>query len=636
MKKLITMLILILSFSGFSQVRPPVVTNTLNTNNFIWESDTIFKDTLNYFWQISPTCYKIRHLDVSTWSGPFCFDTQYSDSLNLEWNDTWIRPGDTIFQDNALFHFRPKPDCPGCWQYSGVTSNSWNDFVCEETGHSNLNILKHSKDVLRINYHENEWEDSIGFRFLPADSGKVPMIVGDSMKWMPILIDSIYDENQKRTLNRVDTIRDQRDSIYYEKWLKSGDTLNISVLDSFFVVPDSIWVTKNDILDTYWKGHQNGIYYYPSGNSRVGLGMQPTQSYQLNIASTSSGTAGGIFVDAEQTGLDVHAYENNFHGILRTENLYNGGLCYPSWSGDSAQYIGFVNDSTLDWFDIPISGRDTITINGIRYTNGGVCTINTDDADHDPLNEKDSLQINGNWYSNGESVTLSDADERVKMFYYPNSYSDAGYLNEDWFEGMVSNYRLTWKPKSDTIIINGQELTNGSSMNIPEYWHVMTPLESHYITSREIMLADYENTGYGHASSTDYSIKSSSNSTLVNSAELEFNANGHTTFKIARNGIEVPLANSYIGFDDYKFTTENTNNLQLKWGASKTILQYWEPDNTLILYDKLKIGDGATITRSGTMAGYDFWFGTQAEWTANTPHNGIYPQSTTTIWHIKD
>ena len=52
--------------------------------------------------------------------------------------------------------------------------------------------------------------------------------------------------------------------------------------------------------------------------------------------------------------------------------------------------------------------------------------------------------------------------------------------------------------------------------------------------------------------------------------------------------------------------------------------------------DKVTIGSGSTLTRSGTIAAFDIWSGTQAEWTANTPKDGIYPQASTTVWFIKD
>ena len=58
--------------------------------------------------------------------------------------------------------------------------------------------------------------------------------------------------------------------------------------------------------------------------------------------------------------------------------------------------------------------------------------------------------------------------------------------------------------------------------------------------------------------------------------------------------------------------------------------------NNAVIRDSLRVGSGSTITRTGTMAGFDFWSGTQAEWTANTPKNGIYPKASTTFWTIKD
>jgi hypothetical protein len=114
MKKLLTIIVLLISFSAFSQVRPPIVTDNLQTNHFIFDGDEVWKDTLNYFMQISPTCYMIRHLDVPVWSGPFCFSEFGSDSLKLAWKNIWIKPGDTISEDDSLFHFRQNPFCPGC------------------------------------------------------------------------------------------------------------------------------------------------------------------------------------------------------------------------------------------------------------------------------------------------------------------------------------------------------------------------------------------------------------------------------------------------------------------------------------------------------------------------------------------
>jgi hypothetical protein len=49
---------------------------------------------------------------------------------------------------------------------------------------------------------------------------------------------------------------------------------------------------------------------------------------------------------------------------------------------------------------------------------------------------------------------------------------------------------------------------------------------------------------------------------------------------------------------------------------------------------QLKVGSGATITRSGTIASKDIWTGTAAEFSANTVKDGITPQASTTIAFI--
>lgn len=56
--------------------------------------------------------------------------------------------------------------------------------------------------------------------------------------------------------------------------------------------------------------------------------------------------------------------------------------------------------------------------------------------------------------------------------------------------------------------------------------------------------------------------------------------------------------------------------------------------------DSLKVGSGARLGRIGTAAAYDDWFGTQAQYDANTPKTyfgvSVYPQASTTKAYIKD
>jgi hypothetical protein len=71
---------------------------------------------------------------------------------------------------------------------------------------------------------------------------------------------------------------------------------------------------------------------------------------------------------------------------------------------------------------------------------------------------------------------------------------------------------------------------------------------------------------------------------------------------------------------------------------TETIIVDGESSTDSLFYNKAEakyISKGDTV-QSGTMSLFDFWYGTQAEYTANTAKNGVYPQDTTTIWHIKD
>lgn len=87
---------------------------------------------------------------------------------------------------------------------------------------------------------------------------------------------------------------------------------------------------------------------------------------------------------------------------------------------------------------------------------------------------------------------------------------------------------------------------------------------------------------------------------------------------------------------------QSIENLALKvTGSNNTFAPFYHSaifeKGGVVIEDSLQVGTtGTTITRTGSMASMDFWAGTQAEWTANTPKNGIYPQASTTFWTIKD
>ena len=79
---------------------------------------------------------------------------------------------------------------------------------------------------------------------------------------------------------------------------------------------------------------------------------------------------------AENTGIDVttngypNSFAGNFHGGLKTDNFHINNMRYPVSVGDSAQYLGVLNDTTLWWFDSP--GYWIPDTEGIHYSTGHI------------------------------------------------------------------------------------------------------------------------------------------------------------------------------------------------------------------------------------------------------------------------
>ena len=98
MKKLIIISIFLSIWMGsMADTRPPIRTDRLELGTtFTWSGDYVWKDTLNYIWMISPTCFKVKHIGVIPWSGPYCFDKAGADSIKMQWNGKWVKPGGTI------------------------------------------------------------------------------------------------------------------------------------------------------------------------------------------------------------------------------------------------------------------------------------------------------------------------------------------------------------------------------------------------------------------------------------------------------------------------------------------------------------------------------------------------------------
>jgi hypothetical protein len=342
MKKLLTIIIIFLSLIGFAEVRPPVVTNTLNTNNFIWQTDTIWKDTLNYFWQISPTCYMIRHLDVSVWSGPFCFTAEgVSDSLIFEWDgikgnrDTVHTPaacitvdidgtptemceGGTIVLNDSIFMVRKNPYCSFCWQYKYSSSPTWKTLYCENISTGRFMIAQNANDIFRMTYGYDmlNWVDSLHFRIDSLSYNRMLVQTPDSVKWIPIPIDSLYLEGW---LHSGDTIPDQRDSLYdvlSQKWLTNGDSIP-SQRDTITI--NNIPLTNRDsitIKESQWLDNADGIYYEDNYGS-IGVGTLPDPLIGINVVNKlgSPGESYGIVSEVDSFGIGVYGIGKNAAGV---------------------------------------------------------------------------------------------------------------------------------------------------------------------------------------------------------------------------------------------------------------------------------------------------------------------------------
>ena len=276
---------------------------------------------------------------------------------------------------------------------------------------------------------------------------------------------------------------------------------------------------------------------------------------------------------------------------------------------DSNKVLTTRRDSTVGWDLIPVDSlffedtgkwlktkdtiynqRDSIIVEGVKYGNNDTIPV----IDNSITNELDTVTINGTPLTNGSSIDI-----------------DASKWDSD-------TYGI--HPKSGNIGI-------GTNSNDSIMFTLLAPENFEGINS----IADNKTALY--AQSTDYyGIWGYSS----NSAGIY--GSGHTSGIVGIGydygvrgtggtaGIYGSALNDYSGY----FTRESTYANKGVY-ISDSLHVDGQINST-----KLQVGTGAIITRTGTAATYDFWYGTQAEWTANTPHDGIYPQAQTTIWHVKD
>ena len=645
---------LMVGICSFGQLlRPPVNTDKLElTGNFIWQGDYVWKDTINYIWQISPTCYKLKHIGTTVWSGPFCFDKAGDDSIQSEWDSLWIKPGGiiktpktsisvivngntiilidggTFTRNDSVFYVRKDPFCSICWQYSYGNTNDWKLLYCENVSTGQFTIAKKLKDLFYMTYGQDifNWVDSLHPIINLADSGKVLMSMPDSTwQWQPLPKDSLFNKSNKKWLLPGDSIPNQLDSFNVNGvWKKNGAVSSVldSILDksrskwitykndtifdqhdSTYFKPENVWKGNKDTVDIFWKKHTNGIYFQPTGNKAVGLNSYPgIQNSILNIETSGSVFSSGIYVNASTTGIEStgSSWAGKFHGKLKTDQFYIDNMRYPATIGSYGQYLGVLNDSTLWWFP---PSKDTITINGNHLTNGSSITINPSQWGNDIVGihyyagyGSVGIGCNSSWLYGlsvlHDSTGMGTAAIAIKaespgataIQGETDSYIGIrGIANTTGYSGLFSGGKGLW---TDGLTVFSKDGIHPKLYSLPE---------------------------------------EDGDSTNV----LTTNGKGDLKFLpiISKDSFYVDL---YYN-DGWKHPGDT---LTVSFYDLQNIDPEMIPDSGQVLqYNGYNWTSGAIL---GTMATYNFWFGTQAEWTANTPHDGIYPQSSTTIWHVKD
>lgn len=444
-----------------------------------------------------------------------------------------------------------------------------------------------------------------------------------------------YNINGKNYYNGssliVDTLfTNELDSLFYGTWLKNGDTLKITFpddsntneLDSLKI--NGIWYSNGDSItiaggeDTcLWKKLGSGII---AKMDNIGVGDTAWQ----NVAITGKNrVVGGAGVSGTSTAESAH-------GVLgyATEIDGNGvwGISHSNYGirGDSySSYSGYFN-SPLGLLTNKISiGTDV----SVKYTL--------------PAVDGDSLEFlrtdgHGNVYWDAPHVTILDS--------IPIFSGDSTMVIMTFGDGTIRWGRLPvyQEPTPDPIIYADSILIRYPMENLVPPCSGMDLLEFNRLVDCGFQNVWWNDVWY---KLKDYSYTLDSAKVWVQNNYGKWNIDQYGINHINKVGIGAVSDNSFM----LNVTARpNTTALMIKgYNDSYNQISGYSGDGTNNfsvynnggIYSKtsLKVGEtGETITRTGTMASMDFWAGTQAEWNANTPKNGIYPQAETTFWTIKD
>jgi hypothetical protein len=370
----------------------------------------------------------------------------------------------------------------------------------------------------------------------------------------------------------------------------------------------------------------------------------------------------------------------------------------PENQRDSIIYnlVKYGNNDTIPIIDNSITNElDSFLVNGIYVVNGD--NININDADSDPTNEKDFITINDVTLGNGDSTTIGsywvkigndqkyyiEADE---LYIKPPTDFTSGFYGDIVWGSPDSS--ATSRPTIATYQMGAPTLNIGflgmSYMAYSKY--LMQSVGWTHLFSNSDIQFHFGGTGKYHCLDKTWS------DFLTFSSGTGFGGD----YVVDKNTMALH-DDGYIGlWDNPRYYKEDTEFIEAKLDVLRTdsiaaaadssvlmvidgVISYkplppissdsfyvdlyyndgWVlPKDTLTIsfYDLVNI-DNEMIPDSGqvlqyngvnwssgiipgSIATYNFWFGTQAEWTANTPktYGGVvvYPQATTTIWHVKD
>lgn len=622
MKKLLIILLILISFSSFAQ---------FEAGEFINGDTAKIKGSSIIY----PDADSVEQFYYSKMRDP----SESLDGVNLRTLSKWLAGID------STFYVREKPGCLNCWQYS-YDNNYWVNWFCSETGASNLSIDYNADDILGIHYNSGlgAYTDSLYFRVIEADSGKVPMIVGDSVLWSPIPRDSLFDAYSSNWLTVGDTIPKQKDSIEINgEWILLGESVVTPNDTSLWKILDLTTIApKTSGVNIGYETHvDEGLLVWTSGNSIT------AQSGTVGV--TSSADSIGI----ESIGQKIGTYSRSTNGV-GVKAYSHIGVAIDALSDDSTAInvvsgrIG-INSYSQDGIAINASSVNESAIVGESFYSNGVKGLNTTGgigvlgvSDY-ATGVKGTTQRGVGVYA---EVTTQDGLPLVAQstVYSPLVADFRGT------QGIASNKLYlgggTHEEKGAQLYIDGAQEIYGSSLE--NYGLLIRDSKGLYCDSI-LRLGGYLSGGVTYPSApgrTGQFLRLRDSLSGI----LEFVDQDSSLWSISGTGIRSKIDNVGIGIDSdghYGLSVQGIDyypSLGLWQSGTGDFLQglkgssvIWNIDNDgLATFPSLTVGSGATITRSGTIASKDIWTGTAAEYAANTVKDGITPQASTTIAFILD